>query len=306
MGGGGGNGPGGGRGNRGQMDPEMAQRFTQMREAMNELEQGSEQSLAKILDRGQLSRLKQIQLQMAGIPGLLRPDMVEKLNLDEEQVEQIRGLLTESGQARMENGRARFDMMKAAFPDVFNRGPNGGGQNGGGQNANDPNANDPNGGQNGAAQNGAGQNGNGQNGNGNGRGGRANFRDPAFREAMQKFMESPETKAKMEQIRVQDEKIQNQLTAAVNRVLSKRQAAAYKKMLGAPFDMSKMFGGPGGGPWNRGRNADPAAAKAAGKTQASEAGKSGDAASTKPAAKGNPSSTAKSKRKSLRELRGLD
>jgi hypothetical protein len=259
---------------------------------MTQLEQGSEQSLAKILDRSQYSLLKQIQLQLAGIPGLLQPDMVEKLNLNEDQVAQIQNLLAESGRARMENGRARFDMMKQAFPDAFNpnNGQNGGPPNGGGQ--------DPNG-----------QNGGGQNGNGNGRGGRnrPNFRDPAFREAMQKFMDQPDTKAKMEEIRAQDEKLQNQLTAAVNRVLTKRQAAAYKKMLGATFDLSKIWGGPGQGPGNRGRNGNPAnASNAAGKTQASGAGNGGDAATAKPAAKGNSSSTAKAKRKSLREQRGLD
>ncbi len=59
--------------------------------------------------------------------------MVEKLNLDEEQVAQIRELLGEGFQAQRENGRARFDLMKEAFPNAFGGGP-GGGQNGGGQN----------------------------------------------------------------------------------------------------------------------------------------------------------------------------
>ncbi len=44
----------------------------------------------------------------------------------------------------------------------------------------------------------------------------------------------------MDDIQAQTEKIQKQLTAAVNRVLGKRQAALYKKMLGAPFDLAQV------------------------------------------------------------------
>jgi hypothetical protein len=150
------------------------------------------------------------------------------------------------------------------------------------------NGNNPQNGQNG---------GNGQNGN-NGRRG-PNFRDPAFRDAMQKFMERPETKAKMEEIRTQNDKILGQVTAEVNRVLGRRSALAYKKMLGAPFDLTRLTGGPGQG--NRNGNT----ANAASKVQASGADAK-DAATAKPAPKTNSSSTSKAKRKSLRELRGLE
>jgi hypothetical protein len=278
-GGPGGNGPGGGRGNRGQQDPEAAQRFAMMREAMNEIQQASEQALARILDRGQFGRLKQIQLQLDGVRALTRPDMAEKLSLSDDQVEEIQGLLDQSQQARRENGRAWGEMMKTAFP---NPNPGNNGQNGGGQNG-------------GGAQNG-------------GRGGRGgmNPRDPAFQEAMKNFMERPEVKAKMEEMQTQNEQIQNQLNAAVNRVLGKRAATAYKKMLGAQFDLSKIRGGPGQGPWNRNRNGNQAnATKSASKAEASNSGDEDGAATAKPAAKSN-TTTAKPKRKSLRELRGLD
>ncbi len=280
--GGGGFGPGGpgGPGGQRQMDPEMAERFQAMREAEEELTQNSEQTLARILDRGQATRLRQIKLQMDGVNALTRPDMIEKLNLDEDQVVQIRELLGQSRQAQFENGRVFFDMMRSAFPpnDRQNGGPGGGGPGGPG----------------------------GPGGGPGGPGG-PNFRDPAFREAMDKFMEKPEVKAKMDEMRTQGAKLESQLAAAVNRVLGKRQASMYKAMLGAPFDLTQVRFGPGQGPGNRPGNGNRTdQAKTAG--MAKESGSDEDEAlttKTAPKAKGSDAG-AKSKRKSLRERRGLD
>jgi hypothetical protein len=290
----GGNGPGGGRGNRGQQDPEMAQRFAAMREAMDQLQQGSEQALAKILDKGQYSRLKQIQLQMEGMPALLQPDMIEKLSLNEDQVAQIQELLNEGRQASRQNQRAYFDMMRTAFPDQGNNGQNG--QNGG-----------PGGGGFGGGGQNGGPGGPGGPGGNNGRGRRPpgpNFRDPAVQEAMQTFMEKPETKATIAQIKTQNDKLQNQLVAAVYRALTKRQVTAFKKMLGAPFETAKLTGGLGQGPGGRNGGTNQANSSQAASKSAASASGVGEAATAKPAAKAKSSSTAK--RKSLRELRGLD
>ena len=62
-------GPGGpgGRGGRGQMIRDGG-RFATMQEAETALDQEAEQALAKILDRGQYGRLKQVQLQVEGVP----------------------------------------------------------------------------------------------------------------------------------------------------------------------------------------------------------------------------------------------
>jgi hypothetical protein len=267
-GGGGGNGPGG-RGGRRQMDPEMAERFAAMREAQMALDQGIEEALATILDRGQYRRLKQIQLQAEGIGALLQPEMIEKLNLEEDQVEQIRELLGQSRQVQRENGRAMFDMMRTAFPNQGNNGPNPGGGPGG-----------PGG---------------------------PNLRDPAFQEAMKAHMEKPEVKAKMGEMQAQNAKVQDQLAAAVNRVLGKRQAAAYKKMLGAPMDFSQALGGPGRGPGNRPAGAKPSdRADSAGKAKASGSDED-EAATSKSTSKSKGSdANAKAKRKNLRQQRGLD
>jgi hypothetical protein len=255
-----------------------------MREAMTELQQSTESALVRILDRGQYTRLKQIQLQLEGLSALLRPDMIEKLNMDEAQVEQLRELMDERRQAQRETRQARMELMKSAFPNP-NQGNNG--QNGG-------NA------------------GNGQNG---GNGGRRNrFNDPAFQAAMKKFWENPETKAKMDQFQSQDEMINNRFMAVVmNRVLSKRQSTTYKKLLGAPFDLSKVRGGPGFGMRNANRagtsnssaNGAPSQVAKANSGSRDEA----DAADTKSATTqsgvATSPSTARPKRKSLRELRGL-
>ena len=153
---------------------------------------------------------------------------------------------------------------------------------------------------------------NGQNANNGGGGGgrnRPNFRDPAYQEAMKKFREQPEVKAKMDQMRTQGEKIQKQLALEVNRALGKRQAALYKRMLGAPFDLALLRGGPpGGGPGNRNGNQATTTKTAKGQTSASDDDEEDGAAATtaKPAPKASRPATAKPKRKSLRELRGLD
>jgi hypothetical protein len=245
------------------MDPEMAERLAAMREAETALDQEAEQALAKILDRGQYGRLKQVQLQVEGIAALLRPDMIEKLGLEEDQVQQIRELAAQGFQAQRENDRALFDMMRTAVPDQGNNGRNRGGPN---------------------------------------------LQDPAAQEAIKAFMDKPETKAKLEQMRTESTKVQNQLIAAVKRILNRRQAAAYKKMLGEPFDVSLLSGGPGQGPGNRPANANPTDRSAAsGKTQASDSGedKAGAASKSAPTSK-DKGSTAKTKKKSLRESRGLD
>ena len=260
---------GGGQGNARGPDPAMAERFAAMREAQMELDESIEQALASILDRGQYRRLKQIQLQAEGIGALLQPDMIEKLNLEEDQVQQIRELLDQGRQGpAARTGGPGLDMMRTAFSNQGNNGPNPGGGGPGGP----------------------------------------NFRDPAFQEAMKTFMEKPEVKAKMERnAGLRNAKIQDQLAAAVNRVLSKRQAAAYKKMLGAPFDFSQGRAGPGRGPGNRPAGAKPSdRADSAGKAKASGSDED-EAATSKSTSKSKGSdANAKAKRKNLRQQRGLD
>jgi hypothetical protein len=287
-------GGGGGRGNRGPggpPDPERAQQFAMMREAMGELTQSAEASLGKILDKTQATRLKQIQLQLQGPGAILREDMMEKLGIDESQIQMLEEVRADYRDSQRENRRAFGDIMKAArakASPIQNTGQNG-----------DDAANGGDGGNN--------ANGNGRNG-GRGRG----RPDP---EAMKKAMEDPQIQAQMEQMRTQDDKLENQYAAAINKVLTPRQRALYKKMLGPPFDRSKMGGGgPWGGPRGNGPG-NPATAKAGAnegkKAATAKANSDDDADEASPAAKPSTPAPAKAKatttaprKKSLRELRG--
>jgi hypothetical protein len=305
------NGGGGGRGNRGNRnqngqgipeDPEVvAQRNEQRqmaREAMNELRVAAESSLAKILDRGQVTRLKQISLQLEGTPAVLcqnvahpHGDMIDKLQIDDAQIEMIRESMNENRTAERVTRKSRGEMMKAAFARLNPNGANGA----------QANAGNGDGG-------GAGNNGNGNNGrNGGGRGGRGNF-DP---EAMRKVMESPEVKAQMEEIQSQEEKLTAQLTNAIYKIMSPRQRTTFKKMLGAPFDRSAMGGGgPWGGRGGAGRGGNNQATAKTTTTTATD-DDDDDAPKAKPSTVAAPAkakasaSAAAAKKKSLREQRGV-
>jgi hypothetical protein len=260
-----------------------------VREAMDELTQSAEASLGKILEKSQVTRLKQIQLQLQGPGAIMRDDMVEKLGIDESQMQLLEQVRSDHRDAQRENGRARRDVMKSVFARAN---PN---QNNG-QNADD------------AANGGNG----GNNGNGNGRNGGRGNRGRPDPEAMKKAMDDPQVQAQMEQMRAQDEKLENQYTAAIAKVLTSRQRALYKKLQGPPFDRSKMGGPWGGGP--RGNaTGNPATAKAgatAGKAATkAKSNSDDDGDDAAPAAKTATPAPAKTKataprKKSLRELRG--
>ena len=82
-----------------------------MREAMQQLQHESERDLGRVLDKNQVKRLKEIQLQVEGPFAVLRPEVAEKLELGEEQVAQIQEIQNESNQARrqvMAAGRQIF------------------------------------------------------------------------------------------------------------------------------------------------------------------------------------------------------
>ncbi len=270
-GGGRGQNAGGGRGGfRMQLTEEQQEQMAEIQQARTGLQRSAEQSLAKIIGTAAFNRLRQIQYQRQGPSLLLQPEWAEKFNLDDEQAEQIRALLNEGRQAQRQAGRQRMELMKGAFPT-----PPGG--NGGGGNGN-----------------------NGRGGRG-GRGGGLNFQDPAFQDAMKTYMEKPEVKAKLEEFQNQQQKLDTQLMAAVHRVLDKRQSAAYKKLLGPPFDLTLLRGGGPGGFGNR--NADTA--KQATNKAKSQSGAEDDDESPKASTVKSPA-TAQPKRKSLRELRGID
>jgi hypothetical protein len=119
---------------------------------------------------------------------------------------------------------------------------------------------------------------------------------------MKKFMEQPEVKAKMDELRTAQEQQRTRDYAMVFKVLDRRQGSAFKKMLGKPFDvqlvMAGMFRGPGQ------RNGPGAAATP--KNDAAKADTAKPAEQAKPASSSSSTSKpATAKRQSLRERRGL-
>jgi hypothetical protein len=241
------------------------------RESDQQLTQSTESALAKILDKTQVARVKQIQLQLDGPSALMRDEMVEKLNMTDEQIDQIRELRNEQRQASGAVRKSQGEFFRKMMPPPPDNAQNAG---------------------------------NAQNGNQRrGGGGRGGFNP----EAMKKAMEDPENQKQMEQFRDEQSKVDAQFSASVyNKVLYPRQRTMYKKMLGAPFDRTKMGGGGPGWFMPGGRNAaaakkdgSPGSATTSAKVDSSK--KDGDdSASTTKAAP----AAAKSKRKSLRDLRG--
>lgn len=257
----------------------QAQNWQMMQGAMQRLEFESERNLGRVLDKNQAKRLKEIQLQVQGPFAVLQPEIAEKLELQEEQVVQIREIQNESNLARRQAfaaGRGIFAGMRKN--QRGNNNQSGAGDNGRAQNGN-------NGGQNGRG--------------GNGGGGRGNF-DP---EAMRKYMEQPEVKARMADMRKQQDVIRDQSYAMVYRVLDRRQSSAFKKMLGKPFDVDSIRNGFFRGPSQRNNGPDGAAAKAEAsgennaKVAVGEQKQADQPAASKPATS--------TRRPSLRERRGL-
>ena len=259
----------GGRGNRPQFTEEQQEQMQMFRMSEQELTTNAESSLSKILDKAQVTRVKQIQLQLAGPNALLRDEMIERLNMTEEQLEQLRELRNEERQLSGEVRKSQGAFFRNLMPPPADNG----------QTAD-----------------------NGQNGNQR-RGGRGGFNP----EAMKKAMEDPDNQKQMEQFREEQTKVETQFAAAVyNKVLDKRQRALYKKLLGPPFDRTKMGGGGpgwGGGPGGRFGGGNPAVAKKDGSPASTTTSAKTDTEDSASAAK-TDTVTAKPKRKSLRDLRG--
>ena len=94
----------------------QAQGFQMMREAMQELQQESEGNLAKVLDKNQVKRLKEIQLQVEGPAAVIREDVAEKLEINEEQHAEIQTILNEANTARRQIMQKNFQLIRSLMP----------------------------------------------------------------------------------------------------------------------------------------------------------------------------------------------
>ena len=125
---------------------------------------------------------------------------------------------------------------------------------------------------------------------------------------MQKIMEQPEVKAKMEETRKEQQQLRDREYAMVYKAMDRRQVSVFKKMLGKPFDVESIMGGFfRGGPGGPGGRRNGANGNANQTTAAAKA----DTAKTTPAANADSSAASTTKpattprRQSLRERRGL-
>ncbi|GAC1335548.1 MAG: hypothetical protein NVSMB14_02940 [Isosphaeraceae bacterium] len=117
----------GDRNNNGQnqqnVDPQArAAQFAQMGEAMRMLNEATESEIGRVLTPDQRKRLFQITLQIQGAPASIRPDMIQRLGLSEEQVGFIVEILDQLNQAR----REVFQSMRGMFGGRGGRGGNNG------------------------------------------------------------------------------------------------------------------------------------------------------------------------------------
>ena len=68
-----------------------------MREKFTEFQKESAKELAEVLKPEQSKRLKQIEFQMAGIRGLMSPDMAKELDLSDDQKEAVQSTMQDMG-----------------------------------------------------------------------------------------------------------------------------------------------------------------------------------------------------------------
>ena len=313
----------GGRVQGGQVDPAVQQQAAQfqgrqaanavqaqgwqmMREATQELQQESEGNLAKVLDKNQVKRLKEIQLQVEGPAAVIREDVAEKLEINEEQHAEIQTILNEANTARRQIMQKNYQLIRSLMPNQ----PAGG---------NPPAADgqpDPNAAADAAmplpqpaeprAARPANLDRRGRGGRGGRGGANGQNRPRVDPEAMQKIMEQPEVKAKMEETRKEQQQLRDREYAMVYKAMDRRQVSVFKKMLGKPFDVESVMGGGfmRGGPGGRRNGAN-------GNANQTTAAAKADTAKTTPAANADSSAASTTKpattprRQSLRERRGL-
>ncbi|WP_083670981.1 hypothetical protein [Singulisphaera sp. GP187] len=214
-----------------------------MMSAMGSLQREAESSVTKSLNKRQKDRLAQLELQREGPSALARKEIAAKVKLTSAQSKKVKTIV---------------DEMRSEMASKMPRPPGGGPRSGdagdpatkgsrrGGQDNATPNGAAP-GDEGAAAENGAlaaengtpaapggDQGGRRSRGGGPGGGGRPNFDTAAFREQFAKMREAVE-------------KIRTTASEKINEVLNPEQKTAYEKLLGKPFDFSKIrSGGPGG------------------------------------------------------------
>jgi hypothetical protein len=198
-----------------------------MIETMTTLVREGESGLAKILDKKQSARLSQIALQMEGISALGRQEVADAVYLSDDQVEAIREILQETKNNQM--GLMMRQALTMRRPRSGPAAPQPADQNPRAAKAGDPQAAEAK--------------------------GQPAARDDEDPEAAAKRRAADREKrmGELSKFREGFDRIQDENNAKILRLLTRKQRDRFNKLLGEPFDASKLggpggFGGPGGPP----------------------------------------------------------
>jgi Spy/CpxP family protein refolding chaperone len=190
------------------LDPEMARAGMQeTKQAIQDLHSEADAAVMRELQRKQRTRLEQIKLQVDGPLAFERPEVLERLNLGDSQIELIQGIL-DDGRGQMEQSGGFMMRAAGAMPGPgFGPGP--------------------------SAGDGAGP------GPGAGPGGAPpSPQDLKKKVASKEFQD--QVKAQFEKRRKETQGVRDQMMQAIGKVLTRGQRASYRKMLGEPFDLKPL------------------------------------------------------------------
>jgi Spy/CpxP family protein refolding chaperone len=220
------------------LNPEMARAgMEEMKQAMQALHSEADAAVMRELQRKQRTRLEQIKLQADGPLAFERPEVLERLNLEDSQIELIQEILAD-GRGQMEQSGGLMMRAAGAMPGPgFGPGPGAGDGPGAGAGA------------------------------GGGPGGAP----PSPQDLKKKFSSKEfqdQLKSQFEKRRKETQSVRDRMMQAIAQVLSRGQRANYRKMLGEPFDLKPLqnaapnisvttFGAPGAGAGDGSNAAEP-------------------------------------------------
>ncbi|WP_165221184.1 hypothetical protein [Aquisphaera insulae] len=110
-----------------------SQSWMMMRQAMRRMEEASDQQVARVLDRNQMKRIREIQLQVNGAASVLRDDVAEKIELAPEQAGEIQQTLQESSRLKRDVAMRTSQALRGLTPQAAGQGDRGGRRGNNGQ-----------------------------------------------------------------------------------------------------------------------------------------------------------------------------
>ncbi|QEH33678.1 hypothetical protein OJF2_21840 [Aquisphaera giovannonii] len=178
----------------------QSESWQMMRQSFLRMEQEADRAVARVLNKEQMKRLREIRLQADGAASVLRDDVAQNIELDPEQAGQIQQVLRETGQKKREVERLASQSLRGIAP------------------------------QSGGSNRGGGRRGQGQ----------SNAPAPPDDASLQKALEKPDVKAKVQEAKKALTQVRDREYSQVFKSLDRRQVSSFKKLLGKPFDVDAM------------------------------------------------------------------